>query len=120
MLLSKPLASLITFFRTSLINFYLNSQRMSDSFYHIKRIKLKLKLISSLKLSNNPIWARSDCIDWRKSLRDKNPFSARTGLEKIRSLVRSPARPILFPRIDDSRCNRIHSSLTALHCFDNG
>ena len=26
---------LIAFFRTSLIKFYLNSQRMSDSFYHI-------------------------------------------------------------------------------------
>ena len=35
MLLSEPLASLITFFKTSLITFYLNSQRMSDSFYHI-------------------------------------------------------------------------------------
>ena len=35
MLLSEPLASLITFFRTSLIKFYLNSQRMSDSFYHV-------------------------------------------------------------------------------------
>ena len=37
----------------------------------------------------------------------------------IRSLVRSPARPISFPRIDDSHCNRIHSSLTAVPCFDN-
>ena len=35
MLLSEPLASLITFFRPSSIKFYLNSQRMSDSFYHI-------------------------------------------------------------------------------------
>ena len=35
MLLSEPLASLITFFRTSSMKFYLNSQRMSDSFYHI-------------------------------------------------------------------------------------
>ena len=35
MLLSEPLASLITFFKTSLIYFYPNSQRMSDSFYHI-------------------------------------------------------------------------------------
>ena len=30
------------------------------------------------------------------------------------------ARPISCPRIDDSHCNRIHSSLTAVHCFDNG
>ena len=35
MLLSKPLASLITFFRTSLIKFYLTSHRISDSFYYI-------------------------------------------------------------------------------------
>ena len=25
-----------------------------------------------------------------------------------------------FPRIDDSHCNTIHSSLTAVRCFDNG
>ena len=31
----------------------------------------------------------------------------------------SPARPILFPRNDDSLCDRIDSSLTAVHCFDN-
>ena len=44
MLLSEPLASLITFFRTSLIKFYINSQRMSGSFYHIPElIKLKNK-----------------------------------------------------------------------------
>ena len=35
MLFSEPLANLITFFRTSLIKFYHNSQRMSDSFYQI-------------------------------------------------------------------------------------
>ena len=33
--------------------------------------------------------------------------------------VRSPARPIFFPRIDDN-CDRIHSALTTVHCFDNG
>ena len=38
----------------------------------------------------------------------------------LRSLVRSLARPIVFPRIDDSHCDRIHSSLTAVHCFDYG
>ena len=41
------------------------------------------------------------------------------GFEKRRSLVRSPAGPIFFPRIDDSHCGRIHSSLTAVCCFDN-
>ena len=34
MILSEPLESLITFFRTSFIKFYRNSQLMSDSFYH--------------------------------------------------------------------------------------
>ena len=29
------------------------------------------------------------------------------------------AQPIFFPRIDDSHCNRIHSSLNAADCFDN-
>ena len=33
--LSEPLASLITFFRMSLMKFHLSSQRMSDSIYHI-------------------------------------------------------------------------------------
>ena len=31
-----------------------------------------------------------------------------------------PARPIFFPRIDDSHCDRIHSSPTAVHHFDDG
>ena len=32
---------------------------------------------------------------------------------------RSPARPIFFPRIDDRHCDRIHSFLTTVRCFDN-
>ena len=32
----------------------------------------------------------------------------------------TPALPIFFPRIDDSHCDRIHSSLVAAHGFDNG
>ena len=40
----------------------------------------------------------------------------RTGLW----LVRSPGWLILFRRIDDSHCDRIYSSLTAVRCFDNG
>ena len=35
MLLNEPLASLMKIFRMSLVKFYLNSQWMSDSFYHI-------------------------------------------------------------------------------------
>ena len=34
--------------------------------------------------------------------------------------VRSTAQPIFFPRINDCHCDRIHSSLTAVHCSDNG
>ena len=30
------------------------------------------------------------------------------------------AWPIFFLRTDDSHCDRIHSSLTTVHCFDNG
>ena len=29
-------------------------------------------------------------------------------------------RLVFFPRIDDSHCYRIHSSLTVVRCFDNG
>ena len=36
-------------------------------------------------------------------------------LENSMGLDRSPARPIFFPRIDDTHCNRIHASLTAIH-----
>ena len=44
MFLSEPLASLITFFRTSLIKVYHNSQRMLESIYHItESSKLKNK-----------------------------------------------------------------------------
>ena len=47
---------------------------------------------------------------------------ARSRLENKKLLVKSPAWPILifFPRIDDGHCNRIHSSLSAVHCFKNG
>ena len=37
-----------------------------------------------------------------------------------RSLVRSSAGPMLFPRVDDSHCDRIHTSLTAVCCLENG
>ena len=38
--------------------------------------------------------------------------------EDGRSLFRSSSRPIFFPRTGKSRSDRIHSSLTAVHCFD--
>ena len=30
------------------------------------------------------------------------------------------AWPAFFPWIDDNHCDRIHSTLTTVHCFDNG
>ena len=63
------------------------------------------------------------CIPWGKTISlDKlhSSVSSVCGLENRRSLVQSPARHIFFPRIDDSHCNRNHSSLTAVFCFDNG
>ena len=38
-------------------------------------------------------------------------------LVAYRSLVRSPAGPIFFPRIDNSHCDRIHSSFTAVYAW---
>ena len=54
-----------------------------------------------------------------QSARSHSSIGSVTDFEN-RWLVRSQARPICFQRIDDSHCNRIHSSLTAVHCFDNG
>ena len=53
-------------------------------------------------------------------VRKAEPTSSVGSIEDRRSLVRSPAWPISFPRIDDSHCDRIHSSFTAVRCFDNG
>ena len=53
MLLSEPLASLITFFRTNLIKFFLKSQQMSDCFYHITESN---KLNEKKKSKNTLIW----------------------------------------------------------------
>ena len=36
------------------------------------------------------------------------------------SVTRSPLSHPVGARIDDSNCDRIHSSLTAIRCFDNG
>ena len=41
-------------------------------------------------------------------------------LENRMPLIRSPVWPIFLLRTDDSHCDRIHSSLPAVHCFDNG
>ena len=39
------------------------------------------------------------------------------GLENRRSVFDPCAQLIFFPRIDDSHCCRIRSSLTTVHCF---
>ena len=43
-------------------------------------------------------------------------------VETLRTGGRSfePSAGIIIPRIDDNNCDRIHSSLTAVRCFDNG
>ena len=51
------------------------------------------------------------------------PHSSASSLPDLRIgrlLVRSMARSVFFPRINDNHCNRIHSSLTSVCCFDNG
>ena len=52
-----------------------------------------------------------------------SPRSSVGSIEDLRTgghWFEPPARPIFFPRIYDSHYDRIHSSLKALHCFDNG
>ena len=51
---------------------------------------------------------------------DSSFISTGPGLEQRRSLLQSLARPIFFPRVDDSHCDNIHSSLITVHCFDDG
>ena len=55
------------------------------------------------------------------SLVCKNPLFLAIRVEPYSwSLVRSSARPIFFPRIDESHRDWIHSSLTAVYYFDSG
>ena len=48
------------------------------------------------------------------------PHSSVSSVPDLRTGGLSQARPIFFLRIDDSHCDRIHSSLTSVNCFDNG
>ena len=52
----------------------------------------------------------------RPSRSDCSVEDLRTGGSCFESL----ALPIFFLRIDDGHCDRVHSSLTAVHCFYNG
>ena len=50
------------------------------------------------------------------------PCSSFTTMEDLRTEDRwfeLLAQPVFFPRIEDSHCNRIHSSLTAVHYFND-
>ena len=50
-------------------------------------------------------------------------YSSVDGVPDLRTgnrLFDSLARPIFFPMIDDSHCERIHSSATAFHYLNNG
>ena len=47
-------------------------------------------------------------------------FSFWKGIKNRSSLVRCPVRPVFSQRINDRYCDRIHSSRTAVHCFDDG
>ena len=56
-------------------------------------------------------------------LRFAKPHSSVGSMQDLRTGGRwfDPlAQPILFLNIDDSHCDRSHSSLTTVHCFDNG
>ena len=57
---------------------------------------------------------------WSRAFVNPAESHSSVGLENRRSLVRSPARPIFFPKIDDSHYERIHSSPIDVHCFDDG
>ena len=51
------------------------------------------------------------------------PHSSVDSIQDLRTGGRwfnPPSLPIFFPRIDDSYCDWIHSSLTDVHCFDDG
>ena len=61
MLLSVPLAGSITFFRTSLIIFYHNSQRMADSFYQITESS---ELHEKKRFQNILLWPCKSAMCW--------------------------------------------------------
>ena len=51
------------------------------------------------------------------------PFDTVGSIEDLRiggCWFESPARSILFLRIDDSHCDSIYSPLMAVHCFNDG
>ena len=65
------------------------------------------------------IWYIS-CIAIRVSAELHSSVGSVADLRTGGSMVRSPARQVFFPRVDDSHCDSIYSSLTAVRCFDNG
>ena len=73
------------------------------------------------KRVENTVGKKRNC-----SLRAISPFPNVFSKELYRRhlsracLIWYPARPILWPGIDDSHGDRIHTSLTTVLCFDNG
>ena len=83
----------------------------------LEQRRLCCKFLYTIKSLMATIRLQNTCVsDWAHGCAEPH---CSIGLENRRSLVRSPARPIFFPRIDDSHCERIHSSLTAVRCFEN-
>ena len=51
------------------------------------------------------------------------PYSSVISIQDLNTAglwFKPPTWPIFFPGNDDSHCDKIHSSLTAVHCFDYG
>ena len=62
-------------------------------------------------------------IGWKTFLENKKIvvlFQSSFRLKNRRSLILSTAQRIFFLRIDGCHCDRIHSSLVAVPCFNNG
>ena len=62
-------------------------------------------------------WHRASCAFYRCSGAQDNPAEP---LSSVGSVEDWRTGPVFFPRIHDSHCDRIHSSLIAVRCFDNG
>ena len=74
------------------------------------------------------MWAFEDNVDHeqdfsRVKMVAAEPHSSVGKVQDLRTggrLFDPQARPVFFPRIDDNHYNRIHFSLTAVHCFSSG
>ena len=103
---------------------FTNSKLPSIHSESMKRCRSKASTNSYAKKKNfrQQFLKKHCCHRVDSTIREPSPIALLVGfgLENKRWLVRFPALPMFFPRIDDSHCDRIHASLTALRCFDNG